>query len=278
MMFKINILKNMYIYFVSIIGLALVGCGSDNDTVNSDIVNTTNTHANIHITAGNTGKAYINIELKPDGPASTTNIKLSDGDTLWAYNYDPSDFSGDSGDLFSELSYVANNSTNVKEGGTFFYSFLGFRIQGDIWYSGFIPTSNNNTYYVSLLRDSFQDAVGSYVTLPDIFSITAPLSNETHSRSNDLQINWQTTDDNHSVNISIFTTCLNSINDTHDIIGLADTGSYVLPAADFTRRANGSCNTNVEIVKAQVGQLNPNFNSGIITGNRVDKTVFISTD
>lgn len=277
-MLTTNILKHIYTGFIPIISLVLTGCGSDDDTVSSDSVSTADTHANIHITAGSIGKAYINVELKSNGPASETNIELSKHDQLWSYNYDPSNFTVDSDDLFSELSYVANNSTKIKEGGTFSYNFLGLRIKGDIWYSGIIPVSDNSTYYVSLLRDSFQDAINSHVTLPDIFSITAPLSNETHSRSNDLQINWDSDDKNHSVNISIFTTCLNNISDTHDIIGLADTGSHVLPAADFTRQAVGNCNTNIEIVKTQIGQLSPNFNSGIISGNRVDKIAFVSSD
>jgi hypothetical protein len=104
------------------------------------------------------------------------------------------------------------------------------------------------------------------------------LSNESHSRSNDLIINWQSDQANLPVSISVFTTCLNDVYDTFDIENLIDSGSYTLVTTDFTPDAVGTCNTNIEVVKSQLGQLDPLFNGGIITGNRVAKTIFISTD
>ena len=254
----------------------LIVCGTD--TVSSDDVATTDAHVNIHVTAGNTGNAYINIELRPDGPASTTSIELSKSDQLWASNDEPFSRNVDTDNLFSELNTMASNSIKLHQGGVFNYGFLDFRIYGEIWYSGLIPASNDDTYYVSLLRDSFQSAADSRVTIPSKFSVTAPLSNETHSRSNDLTINWQSDLTSLPVSISVFTTCLNNVNDTFDIENLSDTGSYTLAAANFTPAAVGICNTNIEVVKANLGQLDPLFNSGIIAGNRVSKAIYTSTD
>lgn len=268
---KIKLISSQVIFLT-----VLTACGSD--VVSSDDIATTDAHANIHITAGNTGNAYINIELRPYGLASTTSIELSSHDQLWATNDKPFSRTVDTGNLFSELNTIASNSIKLNQGGAFNYGFLGFRIYGDIWYSGLIPTSNDDTYYVSLLRDSFQSALGSKVTLPNKFLVTAPLNNETHSRSNDLIVNWQPDQTNLPVSISVFTTCLNDISDTFDIENISDSGSYTLLTSDFTPDAEGTCNTNIEVVKSQLGQLDPLFNSGIVTGNRVAKTIFITTD
>ena len=256
--------------------LILNGCGSS--VVSSDDVATNDAHVNIHVTAGETGDAYINTELLPNGPASNTRIELSQSDQLWASNDKPFSRTLDVNNLFGELSNMTSTTVNLHQGGTFSYGFLGLRIIGDIWYSGLIPESDSNTYYVSLLRDSFQSAMDSSVQLPDVFSVEAPLVTETLSRSNDLEIRWQSDASNHQVSISIFTTCLNDVYDTLDITNLSDTGSYTVAAMDFSPDAVGNCNTNIEVVKTNLGNLDPGFNSGIISGNRVAKTLFISTD
>ena len=258
------------------IGISLTGCSES--TVNSDDVPTRDTHANFQVTAGSSGDTYVNVELKLDGPASNTSIELSHNDQLWISNTPSFTTELDSDNLFSQLNHMATNSRNLDRGGVFRYGFLGFRIYGDTWYSSLITDSGDSTYYLSFVRENFENAHNSQVTLPPVFAISAPLPNESHSRSNPLTINWQSDDTAMPVSISVFTTCIDESYDEFDVQNIQDAGSYTLAAEDFTPDATGTCNTSIEVVKSQLGQIDPLFNSGLVVGNRVAKVTIITND
>ncbi len=261
--------------------MVLAGCGDDaRPMIDSNAVNTSDVHANIQMTADNTGQVFIDVELLSSDDAL---VVLTNKDQLWASNKQAYDRSLPGDNSFDSLRELANTTTRLEQSGNYYFSFLGLRFNGDVFYSGRLKENLNNHYYVSFLRDDFSDAIYNEVEIPDTFGIDRPLFNENSvSRSNDIEITWGDSGSNDEVSLNIYTGCLHEVSQQISITGLEDVGSFMLPASKFTEASlplSGSCTTSIEVVKSRLGTLDQlGFQRGSFYGNRVARVIIETID
>lgn len=271
-MFKNNLYALITtIPFISALALT-TGCsdiGGD-----SFIIETGAMSANIQVTANEENNVVVHAELTDDDES----IELGKHDRLWASTQQPMNRSIDDDDLFSDLNELSKDSIRLKTGDAFEYGFLKTRIKGEHWYTASAPGSDLDTFYLALIRDSFESAWLSQATLPPSFYLTAPLENETHDRSQPLNIYWQSDASNFEVTIAIQAICDNLDTFSWAIEDLLDNGNYELTINDLLVLGNGTCTTTVEVVKSQAGELDNLFKGGAIIGNRVASVTFTTTD
>ncbi len=266
---------------VIFISMFLTGCGGDNKPmIDSNAVSTSDVHANIQMTADHTGQVFIDIELLSRDDAL---VVLTNSDELWASSKQAYDRSLTGENSFDSLRELANTTTRLAKSGNYYFSFLGFRFNGDVFYSGRLAENTDNYYYVSFLREDFADAVHNEVQIPETFEIQTPLfSDSIVSRSNDLEVTWGNSGSSDEVSLNIFTDCLHEVSQKLSITGLEDMGSYTLLSTRFAESSvplSGSCTTSVEVVKSRLGTLDQSgFQRGSFYGNRVAHVIIETTD
>jgi hypothetical protein len=256
------------------------GCHED-QTDPSAQVNTDRTYVDMRVSAGNTETVTASVQLLNADPLPDNQVELNAGDDLWfsaGQNITGTVLDND-GDLFEGFHNLTGKITKLS-GGREVEHFLWFGwLRGDSWYIGTLDEIDNETYYLSYLRRDFADALDSFVTLPDRFSITAPLANEIHSRANDIVVLWQPSDTDLLVEISAYFHCGGDTTDQLIIAVPADTGAYTIPAGDMDGLTiAGNCVTTLEVSRSRTGTVDTALYGGSIIGERFSTITVTTTD
>ena len=278
---------NSHSYKFSVLLIALLillaACDHDDDdeVVPSNQVNTDQTYVDAYVTAGPNGPVTAAVQLLEGGPGSRRQIALTQGDSLWI-----SAEKSISGNFFTDNLF--DNFVNVDHtvakletpfAGEIEFLFLTFSFIGDLTYSGVINDAGQATYYLTYFREDFPISDRSSVTLPPVFSLTAPLANEAPSRANDIQINWQPAGTVNEVEITANLSCDFASSPTaqyHQTL-TTDSGSHTIPGGTLDGGAANECPLTIEVSKNAVGSFDPALNSGQITGHRVDRVTVATT-
>lgn len=246
----------------------------------SDQVGTDQTYVFFSVTARSSGPAYADAQLR-EGGAGGTPLRLAGGDSLWFTAGQPVDAFEASSNIAGALADAAERTARMDEQGTaeFNFLFLKIAILGTPYYATTLNPIPENRYYLGYLRKQLPNATESYVSLPSSFQITAPLSNETVSRTNDILVNWETSGESiDEVEIHTALVCdgvtRQSFNDRLN----SDTGTYTVPGGTLDATVNQTCPLDIEITKRRFGTLGANLNGGEINGQRVTTVTVMSTD
>jgi hypothetical protein len=263
-----------------------VGCHDDGPrTVGSSDVTTGQIYLDAHFTSNGIDDTFITVQLLEGGPASDTQVELDGGDELWGSAVQSITSDSTSGDLFGGLEELASRHYRLHRiEGTFFefdFLFLEFIIKGDILYSATLPHDDEvSTYYLSFLRpNGGTEAPDSMVNLPPAFTLTAPQANETFSRADPIQLNWEPSASTDEVELTIFLSCIDGGTHTISNTGMVDDGDRIIAANALNASGiAGNCSTTVEITKSRLGTLDSAIGSGRIVGHQVRRVTFTTTD
>jgi len=130
--------------------------------------------------------------------------------------------------------------------------------------------TDNTIYTITLERPVGESAPDSNVTLPLGFSITAPQSDTSFSRSTDnIDVSWDPIDNTTSLNITAALNCANSFDFITEFNGpIPDTGNYTIPASTLTASSN-TCTLRIVLDRYQTGTIDPHYAPGSqITGHQ----------
>jgi hypothetical protein len=152
---------------------------------------------------------------------------------------------------------------------------------GDISYQATFTgeDSGGTVYTIDLQRASGTSAPSSTVTMPDPFTITAPTSSSTFSRSNsDLVVTYSTAGIDDTMTWSVSGACVNSASGTAS----GDTGTFTIARGNLTPieggEAEATCQATITLTRARYGQVDPHYGSGgTIVAQHVRSVEFNST-
>ncbi len=280
-----NIKKYTKIIASASCGVFLLAC-DDDSTVNSSDVNSSQIFATFEIYSDGSDQVYAAAQLTKDQAPSPSSdgdvfIRLVSGDKLWfstGDNIDDLDFGED---LFSSLEQLEQTQTLMTRaqynGDYFFNSDIFYH---NAWYAGRLPPSAEGQYAVALLREIDTDAKYSTVQMPAAFSLLAPESNDSYSRSNDvLAIEWSPTQIGVSMSLEIKSSCINGDFDSYSQIESSDIGMAILDAGTLDSvYLNGDCTTTVNVIKTQLGQFDSTFDGGRISAHQIRSVTITTTD
>lgn len=280
-----NIKKLSKIIVTSSCGLCLLAC-DDDSTVNSNDVTSSQIFATFEIYSDGSDQVYAAAQLTKDEPPSSASdddifIRLTGDDKLWFSAGENIDDIDPGDDLFSSLEQLEQTQTLMTRSqlstGFFFNSYIFYN---NVWYSGRLPQSAEGLYGVALLRNVDTDAKYSSVQMPTAFSLYAPESNNTYSRSNDvLAIEWSPTQIGVNVSLEINTSCINGDFDSYTQIESSDTGMILLDAGTLDSiYLSGSCTSTVDVIKTQSGQFDSAFDGGRISAHQIRSVTITTTD
>lgn len=268
-------------FLIIVLSVLMQGCFNDTDPSND--VDTSQTYLDMRVSASHTGRVSASVQLLNANPVPDNQINLSQGDELW-FSYGGNIVQlvqANNGNLFDGFAGLAEHVTQLNDGDEILYLLWFGWLIGDNWYNGFLDEVDGEIYYLSYLRNDFRDAINSFVTLPELFSITAPLANEQHSRANDIVVNWTPSGTASSVDISVYLNCNTGMMTSHRVffsVG-ADSGSYTLSGgALMGSSTSGNCATTIEVAKSNSGTVDPVLYGGAIAGERFDTVTITTTD
>lgn len=278
-------MKNPLLRFIgcaTVIVTAAVSFTACHETASkpSDQVGTDQTYVFFTVTARASGPVYADAQLREGGAAGTP-LRLSGGDSLWFTAGQPVDAFEASGNIAGALADAAERTVKMGERGTveFNFLFLKIAISETPYYSATLNPVPENRYYIGYLREQLPNATESYVSLPSSFRITAPLSNETVSRTNDIVVNWETSAESiDEVEIQTALVCDGVTRQTFNDRLTGDTGTYTVPGGTLDATVNQTCPLDIEITKRRFGTLGANLNGGEINGQQVTTVTVMSTD
>ncbi len=274
----------MFIKYSLIFGFIALIIGCDDEPVDpSSRVSTTQTYVEMRVSVSNTEKATAVVQLLNVSPASGNQVELSNGDELWfSYGQNVTELAFDRNDnlfdAFDELVGKINRLSGGQAVDRFFWFEWSY---GNTWYAGVLDEIDNETYYISYLRRNYADALNSYVTLPERFTISAPLANEVHSRTNNIIVNWQPSGTTLNTTIRALVNCAGNVGENyqHTFSVPSDTGTYTIPAGALSNSlTSGNCVTTLEVSKSQTGTIDPDLYGGAIIGERLNTVSFTTTD
>lgn len=278
-----NAKLNCFMLIVSTISMALLAGCDDDEAERSDRVDTGRTYVDMRVSASNTQSVTASVQLLNADPLPDEQLALRGGDELWfSYGQSIDQLTLDSENgLFDAFQALPQKMTRLSGGQDRYRFFWHTWLYGDVWYHGTLDEIEDERYFISYLRKEHRDAPDSYVTLPEIFSISAPLANETYSRANDIVINWEPSDTDLDVQIGVFVDCTNSDDLSYDdLISVpTDTGTYTLPAGTLNNGdVSGTCVTTIEVSKNQTGTIDTGLYGGRIIGERFRSVSFETTN
>lgn len=264
--------------FTVIICTLLVSACDDDDPIPSSLVDTSNTHVDIHVVSEQSDRVTVMVQLLEGGVGSNTQVALIDSDELWLTGEKPVTELNLSENLFDELSQMRLSDKKLQSTAADFFIFPFFYFVGDIRYFANVMADPSNTYYVSYFRNEYAHAPNSFVTLPQSFQITSPTPSTMASRVNDLIITWESFGSQDTVEIFETSSCLNENDPILSEYSTTDSGSFTIPGGSLAAGATGQCSTTLEVTKVRLGQIDVNLQSGLIRGRRVQQVNIQTTD
>ena len=291
---------SLFLFFT--LPFLLTGCDdgrNDDQHINSSNVSTSRIYVGAHVTSDSGNKVQVEVQLTQDSPPSPlsgdTFIDLLNGDELWVSTNESNNLSlGD--DLFSALDGYAGSQVRMRQsvdhGNNNFedivedilniillLDFSDEEVRGE-WYIGDIKYDEAARFYRLSLSRPNGISVESTVTLPNAFTMSSPLSNESYSRAaNDIRVDWSPIDPDSSVNIKTLVSCPNQARQEFTFTLVADTGSYTIAAGDIdSTLVTGTCPTTILVTKNKPGTLGNSFIGGKIVGHQTKAIVVTTTD
>lgn len=258
----------------------MVAACNEEESRPSDQVGTDQTFVFFSVTARSSGAVFADAQLREGGAAGTP-LHLAGGDSLWFSAGQPiNDFEASS-DIANALAEASERAVRMDERGTtdFDFLFLEFEIPDTPYYTETLNPDPENRYYLGYLRGELANATGSRVSLPSPFDITAPLSNETVSRANDIVINWGTSDESiNEADVHAALVCDGITRQSFNATLNGDTGTYTISGGTLDEITNRICSLDIEITKRRFGVLDADLNGGEVSGQRVTTVTIMSTD
>ncbi|MEW5850311.1 MAG: hypothetical protein AB2A00_16090 [Myxococcota bacterium] len=203
----------------------------------SEDIKTSGMHATITATSDGDG-THVQAVLRVGGAASNTIVRLSSGDKLTAT-------AGDETAVLSETQILS-------------YTSYATEMQSD---------ADGQLFVVALERASEEDkdALENKATLPNGFTVSAPVANAIIKRSQQLVIDWAPSGTSDEMDIVVDGDCVRV--ETFDVSG--DPGTFTINAGTIKAhndRENESCNGTIVVKRTRAGTLDPAFGSGVVTG------------
>jgi hypothetical protein len=268
-----------------IMGLAVfvTACNDGNERIESTVVPTSNTYADINVSSDDGINAFVTTQLKEGAASSETYVDLQSGDRLIASMDERFGAVQINGDLFSNLDHYSTHQKTMDRhdsGANFEFLWLEFVRLSQVWYfTSFDGVSDGDKVYVSYLRGNpHVSAPDSYVVMPSPFTITSPTtgSDTLYSRTTDgIDISWLPANSNAAVNLSVNANCENGGTATYST-DLADSGSHTI-AANTIGSLTGPCTYTIKIEKSVTGTLDSHFGAGGIIKGRQIRGVNVNT-
>ncbi len=272
--------QKILIPVISATVLALTACHED-DVISSEHVSNINIYADISVTSADNESAVV--EARLTNGVSNDHIQLVSGDKLVASTVDATTINLQD-NLFGQIDQLADQYKRMTEGHNYTITYYGieYSFPTEFWYSAeFENITNNQTFYVSLLRPNRADVVNSTVSLPGSFVITAPSNTVQYPRSADIIVNWTTPDSVDVTEIRAITRCNNGNVDTSWSATVSpDNGVYTIPANTLvTTGISGLCSTSINVQRINSGTLATGFGQGgTILGKQSRSIVLTTTD
>lgn len=281
-----------HLAFITLATAFIGACDDDSDPqIRSDSVATGQMFATFQVVSDGEDNVYAEAQLTYNVPPlnvsnSTDFIQLVANDELWlsagpdieAVAIDDNIF-GAFRDL-DDTQATFNQSYSQRESYDFLFSRVIINELGT-WYSARLPQSAEREYHVSLFRNNNigTDARNSSVTLPEPFTVTAPVSGARLSRSSDdIDITWNSIDADSTVEMEAITTCSSSNVETYSTTENSDDGSITIPAGDLDLPSlTGTCSTTINLRKIRIGNFDARFIGGAVNGYQIRRIVIVTT-
>ena len=252
-----------YLQLVTVLFACISITACHDDDINSDQLSTDSFVANFHVTNGGTGTTAVEAQLHDTTTSSF--IDLKNGDKLLSSTIGPAENININDDLFANLAQSADQirlMTGSFSNANFPSALLNFtdEVSGSLYEDN---NTENTVYTISLKRPIGASAPDSSVTLPLNFSITAPQSDLSFSRSmDDIVVSWDEIDDTASTNVRVSLNCTDSFITGFNEILTVDTGTITIPADTFTTPPDGNCTLRIIIDRYQTGTIDPHYAPG----------------
>jgi hypothetical protein len=219
--------------FAASAALALAGC---TDLASADL-KTAGMSATITVVADGSGQTTATAQLNVDD-SSTDFVTLSNGDTLFTTVDGDSQTMTENDNLFNEVTYSTTFSGKDSAG---------------------------TEYTIGLRRLNDTSAPDSTCTLPAAFTITAPTSGATFSRSgSDIDVNLATSGASDPVSYSLSGDCGDSAF-SQGPESAGSSGSFTIARGTIDTGSDigaATCNMTLTITLASVGNLDPGYGGG----------------
>jgi len=263
--------KTMYRLGLGCWLVLLAGCDLSSSVIGEDRVATRDMEAKITVTAFDATQTEVWAQLRDMSDVTGDPVYVS------LYNdYFRASTAGDlsvldyDDDLFDNTAGISGEVKRLKPDTDIDPEEYSARFDGD--YTG-------RTFTVSLLRkDKRVSAPNSAVTMPEGFTLSAPVSGQAFTLSSeDIVINWSpvTTAVNDNMFVVYTASCVNGNNYEHKFEvtpgGSADTGSFTISLADLQAEIPGissDCNVNLKVQRSRLGTPDPAYGLGNITAHQ----------
>lgn len=251
-----------YLQLVTILFACISITACHDDDINSDQLSTDSFVANFHVTNGGTGTTAVEAQLRD---TSFSFIDLKNGDQLLSSTIGPAEYLTINGDLFTNLTQSADQirlMTGSFSKANFPSALLNFtnEVSGSLYEDN---NTENTVYTISLKRPTGDNAPYSSATLPLNFSITAPQSDLSFSRSmEDIVVSWDRIDNTASTNVMASLNCTGSFITGFNETLTVDTGTITIPADTFTSPPDGNCTLRIIMDRYQTGTIDPHYAFG----------------
>ena len=177
----------------------------------------------------------------------------------------------------------ARLSTNLRQQGvpsTLFQTV--FYQDAPTAYAALLDEAADNRYYIAYNEDGSAEGA-SFITVPDPFQVTAPLSHEIVSLANDLVVKWNTPGDVDRILVhgAVFCDGRSQENWWYTVtLGSAEaSGTHTIPGSSMSHEfLTDSCPLTIEVAAGREGTLGAAFGSSEVFGYRTSTVTLTATN
>lgn len=254
---------------------SIVACNEEVTEVGSRGIATKDLSAEIHITNNQNKIIDVEVMLRSGNIETGIDVYLDSGDQLFSSPTRDVSIIEIGDNQFQDLNNSVPNSNLLKLASGKSSAF--FKSHRKWYYTQFPINQLDQEFTVMLKRRDNLDALSSTASFPADFTILSPATGESLSRSEDINISWDSFSSQDMIQVTANLTCSNGTTQewrTDEIIN--STGVLTIPANTFLSYI-GSCSLSIRIDRRNLGQLDPVFTrGGIIIGHQL-RTVVIAT-
>ena len=247
------------------VAACLVGCSSDSGGVDQGGADLPSLSGlDLLVVAAPSGE--VSGWVHPPGP-----LEVEEGKSFWVAA------AGASGNEPARL------STNLKQQGvpsTLFQTV--FYQDSPTAYAALVDEAADDRYYIAYNDDGSAEGA-SFITVPDPFEVTAPLSHEIVSLANDLVVKWNTPGDVDEILVhgAVFCDGRSQENWWYTIaLGSAEaSGTHTIPGSSMSHEfLTDSCPLTIEVAAGREGTLGAAFGPSEVLGYRISTVTLTATN